>query len=347
MEFTARQIADFLHGEIQGDPEVKVHDVSKIESGEPGTLSFLANPKYEKYLYLSRSSIILINKDMELKQPVAATLIRVDNAYQSFAGLLQLYEQSKPKAKGISSLSSIDKTAVLGNELYIGDFAVISGKVKIGHKARIYPQVYIGENASIGEDTILYPGVKVYHDCIIGARCIIHSGTVIGSDGFGFASQDNAEYKKIPQLGNVIIEDDVELGSNVSVDRATMGSTIIRKGVKMDNLIQIAHNVEIGENTVIVAQAGIAGSTSIGARCMIGGQVAINGHISIADEVKVGAQSGVANTIKEKGGIFLGSPVQKITDARRSYAVINNLPEMYRDLYRLKREVEELKKNNT
>jgi len=344
MEFTAAQIAEFLHGEIQGNAQVKVHEVAKIEEGEPGTLSFLANPKYEKYLYTSKSSIILINRDFQLKQPVAATLIRVDNAYEAFAGLLQLYEQTKPKISGISSLSSIDKTAMLGTDLYIGDFTVISGNVRIGNNTRIYPQVYIGQNVHIGEETILYPGVKVYHDCVIGSRCIIHAGTVIGSDGFGFAGQDTGEYKKIPQLGNVIIEDDVELGSNVSVDRATMGSTFIRKGVKLDNLIQIAHNVDVGENTVIAAQTGIAGSTKVGARCMIGGQVAINGHISVADDIKVGAQSGIANNIKEKGGMYLGTPVQKISEARRSYAIFVNLPAMFRDLYQLKREVDELKK---
>ena len=347
MEFTAAQIAAFLHGEIQGNAEVKVHNVTKIEEGEPGTLSFMANPKYEKYLYTSKSSIILINKDLQLKQPVSATLIRVDNAYEAFAALLQLYEQSKAKSSGISSLCSIDKTAVLGAGLYIGDFAVISGNVQIGNNTRIYPQVYIGENAKIGDNTTLYPGVKVYHDCIIGSGCIIHAGTVIGSDGFGFASMETGEYKKIPQLGNVVIEDDVELGSNVSVDRATMGSTFIRKGVKLDNLIQVAHNVDIGEHTVIAAQSGIAGSAKIGARCMFGGQVAINGHISIADDIKIGAQSGVANNIAEKGGMYLGTPVQKISSARRAYAIFVNLPTMFRDLYQLKREVEEHKKTHS
>ncbi len=343
MEFTARQIADFLKGELVGDPEIRVNNVSGIEEGKAGTLSFLANPKYEKYLYSTESSIVLINRDLILEKVVKATLVRVDNAYEAFASLLQMYEQAKPKATGISSLSSIDSTASVGENPFVGDFTVISKNVRIGNNVRLYPQVYIGENSAIGDNTILYPGVKVYHDSVIGCECIIHSGTVIGSDGFGFASQDGTRYKKIPQLGNVIIEDDVELGSNVSIDRATMGSTIIRKGVKIDNLIQIAHNVEIGEDTIIVAQAGIAGSTKIGARCMLGGQVGIIGHLTIADDVKIGAQSGLSNDVKIPGEILLGSPAMKIGEKRRAIAVYKKLPELYKLINKLEKDLEELK----
>jgi len=344
MEFTAQQIADFLKGEVVGDPEVKVNNVTGIDEGKAGTLSFLANPKYEKYLYETKSSIVLINRDMELDKPVKTTLIKVDNAYEAFAGLLQMYEQAKPKASGISSLSSIDNTASLGDNPFVGDFTVISKNVRIGNNVRLYPQVYIGDNTEIGDNTILYPGVKVYHDCVIGSECIIHSGTVVGSDGFGFAPQEGAGFKKIPHLGNVIIEDNVELGSNVSIDRATMGSTIIRKGVKLDNLIQIAHNVEVGEHTVIAGQMGIAGSGKIGARCMIGGQVAINGHISIADDTKIGPQSAVANTVKEPGQILLGTPVMKLIDKKRAIAVYKQLPELYKLINKMEKDLEELKK---
>ena len=343
MEFTARQIAAFLNGEIEGDPEVKVNNVTGIEEGKSGTLSFLANPKYEKYLYTTESSIVLINRDLVLEKAVKATLIKVDNAYEAFASLLQMYEQAKPKATGVSSLSSIDSTASIGDNPFVGDFTVISKNVRIGNNVRLYPQVYIGENSVIGDDTVLYPGVKVYPDSVIGSRCIIHSGTVVGSDGFGFASQDGTRYKKIPQLGNVVIEDDVELGSNVSIDRATMGSTIIRKGVKLDNLIQIAHNVEIGEHTIIVAQAGIAGSTKIGARCMIGGQVGIIGHLTIADDVKIGAQAGVSNNVKIPGEILLGSPAMKIGEKKRAIAVYKKLPELYILINKMEKDLEKLK----
>ena len=345
MEFTAKQIAEFLNGEVVGDPDVSVSSVSGIEDGRSGALSFLANPKYEKYLYTTESSIVLINRDLKLEKEVQATVIRVDNAYDAFASLLQMYEQARPKPSGISSLSSIDPSARIGDTPYIGEYAVISKNTTLGNNVRIYPQVYIGEKAVIGDNTVLYPGVKIYHDCVIGAGCIIHSGTVIGSDGFGFASQEGgAQYNKIPQLGNVVIEDDVELGSNVSVDRATMGSTIIRKGVKLDNLVQVAHNVEIGEHTIIVSQAGIAGSTKIGARCMLGGQVGIIGHLTVADDVKIGAQAGVSNSINTPGEILLGSPATKISEQRRSMVIYKKLPELYALVNKLEKEVEDLKK---
>lgn len=345
MEFTAEQIASFLNGKIEGDPKVRVSGVSGIDEGRKGTLSFLANPKYEKYLYTTEASIVLVNKELKLRESVGATLIRVDNAYQGFASLMEMYDKAVSRPSGVSRLSSIDSTAAIGKDLYIGDFTVVSKNARIGDGVRLYPQVYVGEGVEIGDNSVLYPGVKVYRECRIGKDCIIHAGTIIGSDGFGFVPQEGSEYKKIPQLGNVIIEDDVELGSNVSIDRATTGSTVLQRGVKVDNLVQIAHNVVVGENTVIVAQAGIAGSAKIGARCMIGGQVGIVGHLTIADEVKIGAQSGVTNNIKEEGAILLGSPTQKIGDNKRSLAVFKNLPEMYRTVHSLVKEIESLKED--
>ena len=343
MEFTAEQIASFLKGKIEGDPRVKVSGVSGIDEGRKGTLTFLTNPKYEKYLYTTGASIVLVNRDLELRESVSATLIRVEDAYRAFASLMEMYDKAVPRPTGVSRLSSIDRTARIGKDPYIGDYAVISKNARIGNGVRLYPQVYIGDGVEIGDNTVLYPGVKVYRDCRIGKACIIHAGTVIGADGFGFAPQEGSEYKKIPQLGNVVIEDDVELGSNVSIDRATTGSTVLRKGVKVDNLVQIAHNVEVGEHTVIIAQAGIAGSSKIGARCMIGGQVGIVGHLTIADDVKIGAQSGVSNSISREGAIVLGSPAQNIGDNKRSLAVFKNLPEMYKTVHSLVKDIESLK----
>lgn len=342
MEFTAKQIADFLNGEIEGDPEKKVSSVSKIEEGKEGSLSFLANPKYEKYIYETASSIVLVNKSFQPEKMINATLIKVDNAYESFAKLLDLYQQSLPEKEGTNSLASIHPTASIGEQVYIGEFTCICQNVIIGNGSRIYPQTYVGENVKIGSNTLIYPGVKIYHDCQIGSNCIIHSGTVIGSDGFGFAPQDGSEYKKIPQIGNVVIEDEVELGSNVTIDRATMGSTIIRKGVKMDNLIQIAHNVEIGENTIIVSQAGISGSTKVGKNCMIAGQAGLIGHLNIADEVKIGAQAGISHNLK-KGEIVVGSPAFDISTWRKSSVLFKKLPELRDQVLKLIKDVEELK----
>ena len=342
MEFSARQIAELLHGEIVGDPDTKVNNVSKIEEGRPGTLSFLANPKYEKYIYETGSSIVLINESFKPEKPIPATLIKVKNAYDAFGKLLELYDQMKPKKQGISSMVSIHETAEVGNDVYIGDFVCISQNAKIGNNVMIYPQVYIGDNVVVGDHTILYPGVKIYNDCVLGANCIIHGGVIIGSDGFGFSGQEEREYKKIPQLGNVVIEDDVEIGSNVSIDRATMDSTIIRRGVKMDNLIQIAHNVEIGEDTVIISQAGIAGSTKIGKKCIIAGQAGIVGHLNIEDEVIVGSQAGVNRNLK-KGDIVIGSPAFPIGQFRRSSAIFKTLPELRNMVLELQREVKKLK----
>lgn len=343
MEFTAKAIADLLKGEIEGDKESKVHGISKIEEGTPGTLSFLANLKYEKYLYITKASIVLVNKDLKLQNKVNSTLIRVNDAYQAFAKLLDLYVQNLPQKKGIDKMAVISESAKIGKDVYIGAFAFIGENVEVGDNVKIYPHVYLGDNVVVKDNTSLYSGIKVYHDCKIGSGCIIHSGVIIGSDGFGFAHQSDNNYKKIPQLGNVVIEDNVEIGSNTTIDRATMGSTIIGKGVKLDNLIQIAHNVEIGENGVIAAQTGIAGSTKIGKGCMIAAQVGIVGHIRIADNVKIGAQSGVTNNIDKQGEIVLGSPALNIYNKRRAVAIYRNLPELAQKINALERELKKLR----
>ncbi len=325
MEFTAQQIASIINGTIEGDAGVKVNYVSKIEEGKPGTISFLANPKYTQYIYDTRASIVIVNKDFKPEKEVGATLIRVDDAYLAFAKLLDYYNKIKQDKKGISKQAHIPDSASIGEDCYIGEFAFIGDNVKIGNNTKIYPQVYIGDNVEIGDGTTIHPGVKIYSDNKIGSGCIIHAGVVIGSDGFGFAPQTESDYTKVAQIGNVIIEDRVEIGSNTTIDRATLGSTIIRKGVKLDNLIQVAHNVEIGEHTVISAQTGISGSTKIGKFCMIGGQVGIINHITIADEVKIAAQSGIGKSILKKGEIVQGSPAFEISKYRRAYIHFRNL----------------------
>ncbi len=342
MEFTAIMIADFLKGKIEGNPEEKVHDISRIEEGKKGTLAFLANPKYHKYLYETNASIVLVNKDLQLEKEVKTTLIRVDDAYQAFASLLELYTSSLPQKTGIDSHAFIDGSAVVGNDCYVGAFSVLEKNVKVGNNVKIYPQVYLGDDVVVGDNTIIYAGVKIYKECTVGGNCIIHSGTVIGSDGFGFASSDGS-YQKIPQIGNVVIEDDVEIGSNVSIDRATIGSTIIHKGVKLDNLIQVAHNVEIGDNTGMAAQSGISGSSKVGKNCIVAGQVGIVGHITIADNTIIAAQSGVTNSITETGKIVLGSPAHDIHDTRRSIAIYRKLPDLYRKINELEKKMEQLK----
>lgn len=344
MEFSARQIAEYLEGEVDGNQNITVSDFSKIEEGKPGTLSFLSNPKYEPYLYSTNASIVLVKHDLDLKQKISTTLIRVADPYQSIARLLALYENSKPVKIGIHANASIDETAQVPETVFIDAFVSIGKNVKIHSGVEINANCSIGDNVEIGEDTILYAGVKIYDSCIIGNNCVLHAGSVIGSDGFGFAPQ-SGDYAKIPQIGNVIIEDHVEIGANTTIDRATMGSTIIRKGVKLDNLIQVAHNVEIGENTVIAAQSGIAGSTKIGKNCMVGGQVGFAGHISIPDNTKVAAQSGIANNIKGEGKILLGSPAIEILDYRKAYAVFKNLPDIQRLVYQMDRELKELNDN--
>jgi len=343
MTFTGAAIADFLEGELIGDKNVQIDSVAKIEEGKAGALSFLANPKYKKYLYTTESSIVLVNKDLKIEKTLKTTIIKVADAYQSFASLLELYHQARFNKEGISSKASIDATASLGKNVYIGDFVVIAANVKIGDNVKIYPNTYIDENVSIGENTLIRSGVNVYYDCIIGKNCIIHSGTVVGAEGFGFAPQKDGTYKKVPQVGNVILEDEVELGANTCIDRATMGSTVIKKGSKIDNLIQIAHNAEIGTNTVIAAQAGISGSSKIGDRCMIGGQVGISGHLSIANGTQIAAQSGIGGNVKKENTIIQGSPAFEIGPYKRSYVHFKQLPNMAQRIKDLEIEIQNLK----
>ena len=337
MEFTAEVIAGFLKGEIEGDPATVVSNVAKIEEGRKGDLSFLANPKYEQYIYTTKSSVVLVNRDFKPASKVEATLIRVGNAYEAFASLLNLVAKSKPKKKGIHPTAVIEQSAKIGSDTYIGPYAYIGEDCVIGDGCSVYPHVYIGDNTRLGVNCIIYPGVTIYHECIVGEGCIIHAGSVIGSDGFGFAPQSESEFMKIPQLGNVILEDHVEIGANVAIDRATMGSTIIRKGVKLDNLIQVGHNVEIGENTVMAGQTGIAGSTKVGKNCMFGGQVGIAGHIKIANGTRIGAQGGIGGDIKEENTTIIGSPAFDFKQFMRSSVVFRKLPD-------LKSKIDELEK---
>ncbi|MDP2337156.1 MAG: UDP-3-O-(3-hydroxymyristoyl)glucosamine N-acyltransferase [Bacteroidota bacterium] len=342
MEFKAQSIADFLGGTVEGDANVTVSDVAKIEEGKPGTLAFLSNAKYNRYLYETEASIVIVNMDMELEAEVKATLIRVPDAYKAFASLLELVQQAKVNKTGIENPSFIDVTATLGKDLYIGAFAYIGKNVCIGNHVKIYPQVYIGDNTTIGDDSILFAGTKIYEDSKIGKACIIHAGAVIGSDGFGFAPTEDGTYKKIPQIGNVILEDWVEIGANTTIDRATMGSTIIRKGTKIDNLVQIAHNVEIGENTVMAALTGISGSTKIGKNCRFGGQVGVAGHLTIGDNVNLGAMSGVSNNIKSDKTVLL-APAMDIAQAVKVAVVYRNLPQLREQVLDLVKQVAELK----
>jgi len=341
MEFTARQIASFLNGTTEGDADVKVSNFSKIEEGKPGTLTFLANPKYEHFIYQTDASIVLVNKDFMPSEPIKATLVKVENAYAALAMLLNMVEESKKKKSGVASSAFIAASAKVGENCYIGEMAFIGENAQVGDNCRIYPFAYVGDNCKVGNNTILYPHVTIYEDCIVGNNCILHAGSVVGSDGFGFAPEGE-DYKKIPQLGNVVLEDDVEIGANTTIDRAVMESTFIRKGVKLDNLIQIAHNCEIGEHTVMAAQVGIAGSTKVGRHCMFGGQVGLSGHIHIGDHVSLGAQSGVMGSIKDNQ-TMIGSPVLPINTYMRSNIVIRHLPEMYRDMDTMKKEIEQLK----
>ncbi len=332
MKFTAAQIATALQGVVEGDPQAEVSSLAKIEEGKPGSLSFLANPAYTRYLYTTRADIVIVNEDFKPEKPVSATLIRVKDAYLAFTELLNMYQQAKGSKTGISDKASVSSSAQVGQNVYIGDFVTIGDNTVIGDNTQIYANTSIGDNCTIGSHCTLFYGVKVYHECVVGNHCTLHAGVVIGSDGFGFAPQSEGDYKKIPQIGNVVIEDNVEIGANTVIDRATLGSTLIHKGVKLDNLIQIAHNVEIGENTVIAAQTGIAGSTKIGKNCMLGGQVGIIGHITIADEVKISAQSGVGKSIKKPGSIVEGSPAFPITDFKRSYVLFKNLGRMAKQI---------------
>lgn len=342
MEFKAQNIADFLGGRVDGDANIIVSNVAKIEEGKPGTLAFLSNPKYNKYLYETESSIVIVNDDFVPEGKVKVTLIRVPDAYKAFAMLLELYQQAKGNKSGIENPSFIDSTATLGNDIYIGAFAYIGKNVRIGNHVKIYPQVYVGDNTIIGDDSILFSGVKIYEDTKIGEACIIHSGAVIGSDGFGFAPKEDGTYQKIPQVGNVILEDLVEIGANTTIDCATMGSTIIRKGTKLDNLVQVAHNVEIGENTVMAALTGIAGSSKIGNNCRFGGQVGVAGHITVGDRVNVGAMSGVSRSIKSDNTVLL-APAMDISQAARVTAVYRNLPQLRDQVLDLIKQVAQIK----
>jgi UDP-3-O-[3-hydroxymyristoyl] glucosamine N-acyltransferase len=347
MEFTAQQIAELLQGTVEGDANVKVSRLAKIEEGEPGSLTFLANPAYTPYIYTTQASIVITNADFQPEQPVSATMIRVENAYASFAKLLEVYNTIRRNKSGIEEMSFIDPSATVGEGLYAGAFAYIGKDVKIGNRVKLYPNSYIGDNCIIGDDTTIFAGVKIYSDCIIGKNVTIHSGVIIGGDGFGFQPNSENNYQKVAQIGNVIIEEHVEIGANSTIDRATLGSTIIRKGVKLDNLIQIAHNVEIGENTVIAAQTGVAGSTKIGKNCMIGGQVGIVGHIQIADGVKIAAQSGIGNSLTTPNEIVQGSPAFNISDYKRSYVMFRKLPELEKKIQELQKTISALSSSSS
>jgi UDP-3-O-[3-hydroxymyristoyl] glucosamine N-acyltransferase len=343
MEFTAHQIAAIVSGRIEGNAQAVVHSFGKIEEAQAGQLAFLANPKYEEFLYSTKASIIIVNESQELKEPVTAALIRVPDAYTAFATLLQTYEKLVAgKLTGIQEPSYVAKTAQLGDSIFVGAFTYIGENVKVGKNVKIYPHSFIGDNVVIGDNCTLHPGVKIYHGCKLGNRITIHAGTVIGGDGFGFAPQNDGTYKKVPQIGNVEIEDDVEIGSNCSIDRATMGSTIIHAGAKLDNLIQIAHNVEIGTHTVIAAQTGVSGSTKIGNKVMIGGQVGIVGHITIADGSRINAQSGVSKSLKQNNSIVTGSPAYDYTSMLRSQAVFRTLPDMEKRIAELEQLIKQL-----
>ena len=342
MEFSAKQIAEFIQGTIVGDENATVHTFAKIEEGIPGAISFLSNPKYTHYIYDTQSSIVLVNKDFEPEKEIKATLIKVDNAYESLAKLLNLYEMSKPKKTGVDPLAYIAPTAKIGENVYIAPFACVGDNAEIGDNTSLHPHATVGSGAKVGSNCILYPHATVYHDCRIGNNCILHAGSVVGADGFGFAPSPEG-YEKIPQIGIAILEDNVEIGANTCIDRATMGATIIRKGVKLDNLIQIAHNVEVGSNTVMASQVGVAGSTKIGEWCMLGGQVGVAGHITIGNKVNMGAQSGVHGSIKD-GEALIGTPPIGLKNYFKSSAVFKKLPDMYLELNSLKKEIEELKK---
>ena len=342
MEFSAKQIAEYIQGTIVGDENATVNTFAKIEEGIPGAISFLSNPKYTHYIYDTQSSIVLVNKDFTPEKEVKATLIKVDNAYESLAKLLNLYEMSKPKKTGIDPLAYIAPTAKIGENTYIGPFACVGDNAVIGDNTSLHPHATVGSGAKVGSDCILYPHATVYHDCRVGNGCILHAGSVIGADGFGFAPSPEG-YEKIPQIGIVILEDNVEIGANTCIDRATMGATVIHKGVKLDNLIQIAHNVEVGSNTVMASQVGIAGSTKVGEWCMFGGQVGLAGHIKVGDKVNCGAQSGIANNTKS-GSTIMGSPAFEVKGFMKSSAAFKKLPEIYLELNAMKKELEELKK---
>ncbi|MBR4388377.1 MAG: UDP-3-O-(3-hydroxymyristoyl)glucosamine N-acyltransferase [Prevotella sp.] len=342
MEFSAQQIADMVQGRVEGNPDTLIHTFSKIEQGEEGSISFISNPKYAHYIYETKASVVLVNEDFEVDCPICPTLIRVKNAYETVAQLLQLYESMKPKKSGIDSLAFVSDTATVGEGCYIGAFAYIGEGATIGKGTLIYPNAYIGDEVTLGDGCIVYPHAVVYHGCKLGNRVIMHSGSVVGADGFGFAPGADG-YDKIPQIGIVTIEDDVEIGANTCIDRSTMGSTIVHRGVKLDNLVQLAHNTEVGEHTVMSSQVGVAGSTKIGSWCMFGGQVGISGHITIGDKVWFGAQSGVPSSVKSDQKL-IGTPPMEQVPYFKSQAMFRRLPDMYKRLCALEKELELLKK---
>jgi UDP-3-O-[3-hydroxymyristoyl] glucosamine N-acyltransferase len=345
MKFTAAQIAALIDGTVEGDPESAVSQLSKIEEGTPGTLTFLANPKYAPFIYETKASVAIVGRDFAAEKalPGSLTLIRVDDAYQSFARLLAAYNQLRKPTPEISDRAIISDSATVGTDCYIGPLVYVGAGASVGDRVHIYPGAFIGDGVRIGSDTVVFAGVRIYADCVVGAHCTLHSGVVIGGDGFGFAPNSENNYQKVPQIGNVILEDHVEVGANTTIDRATLGSTIVRKGVKLDNLIQIAHNVEIGENTVIAAQTGVAGSTRIGRNCMIGGQVGIVGHLNIADGTKIAAQSGIGHDIKETDTVVQGSPAFGIMDYKKSYVGFRKLPDLMQQLQSLEKQLSELR----
>lgn len=345
MKFTAKQIADILEGEIEGNPEAEVSKLSKIEEGTEGSLTFLSNPKYNPYIYSTEATVAIVNKSFVPEKEIKVTLIKVENAYKSFSRLLEFYNEVKNNKTGRENPSFIAESAVIGDNEYVGAYAYIGENVVIGNNVKIYPSSYIGDNVIIGDNTVIFAGVKIYSETVIGKNCKIHSGVVVGSDGFGFAPDENGEYKAVPQIGNVIIEDNVDIGASSTIDRATLGSTIIRKGVKLDNQIQIAHNVEIGKNTVIASQTGIAGSTKIGENCMIGGQVGIVGHITIGNNVKIQAQSGIGKSLKD-GEVVQGTPAFGYSDYSKSYVYFKNLPKLASTVNRIEKELNAQKINN-
>ena len=343
MTFTAQQIADFLQGEVVGNKDIVVSELSKIEEGRSGTLTFLSNPKYTHFIYTTKADVVLVDQTFEPEQPITATLIKVESAYQSLAKLLTLVDSMKPKKTGIHATAVISESAQVGDNAYIGAYACIGANVKIGNNVKIYPHVFLDDNVVVEDDSTIYAHVSVYENCEIGKRCIIHAGAVLGADGFGFAPDEQGHYHKIPQIGNVKLEDDVEVGANTTIDCATMGSTLIHRGVKIDNLIQIAHNVEIGEDTALAAQTGIAGSTKIGKRCVLAGQVGIAGHLNIADGSIFGAQTGVSGHIKEAGQIWQGYPAMPVATFRRLSVIQKQLPDLQRKIYDLERQIEAMK----
>lgn len=344
MQFSAEQIAMMVNGKVDGNPEVYVSSFGKIEEAKEGELTFLANPKYEEYLYITKASLIIINQSLELKQPIAATLIRVADAYSAFATLLEKYQEIQAmQFSGIQQPSYIDATAKIGDGIFIGAFAYIGERAIIGDGTKIYPGAYLGKDVIVGENSTIHPGVKIYHDCVVGKNVVIHAGAVVGGDGFGFAPQADGTFRKVPQIGNVIIEDNVEIGANTTIDRGTIGSTLIRAGAKLDNLLQIAHNVEIGSNSVIAAQAGISGSTKVGKNVMIGGQAGIVGHLQIADGSKINAQSGVSKSIKTPNSAVTGSPAYDYTASLRSQALSRKLPELEKRIKELEETIKYIK----